>query len=142
MVVMLIDQVAQHLAALLLETLATQAAATPGNFLPSEQAEFVTEFEHERSLLIVAKPNKVRAHVLHRLEGFPHDVIRHGGGDSSVIFMIVRAAKQEPLAIELDRAALDPLDRAHAEARVHRLLAIFGFQSNLAIVESGCLGRP
>ena len=45
-VVMLVDHVAQHVAALLAKSLSTESATAPRDFLPHQQAKFIAEIEH------------------------------------------------------------------------------------------------
>jgi hypothetical protein len=51
---MLIDHIAQHVAALLAKPLAAQSTAAPRDLLPNQEAKFITEIKYEWSLLVVA----------------------------------------------------------------------------------------
>ena len=48
MIVMLVNHVPQHVAALLLVALAAKTTAAPWDFLPHEQPELITHLQHER----------------------------------------------------------------------------------------------
>src|SRR5690349_24865352 len=63
MIAMLIDEIAQHAARLFLVAFAAEAAATPRNLLPHEQAQLVAHFEHRARLLVMAEPDEVSAEI-------------------------------------------------------------------------------
>ena len=92
MIVMLVNQMREHVAALLLVSIAADAAATPRNFLPHQQAEFVAELQHQRRLLVMTKPNKIRTHVFDFLKRLAHDRIGHRSSNARVIFVILCSA--------------------------------------------------
>ena len=94
MVVVLVNHVTQHLAALLFVNFTAQPTSTPRDFFPCENPQLVAQLQHQRCLLVMAEPHEVHAHILHRLQCLPHDPVRHGGSDSRVVFMVMRATQQ------------------------------------------------
>lgn len=102
MVAMLADESLEHVAALLLVTVAADAAAAPWDLLPDEQSELIAELENKRCLLVVAEAHEVRAHFLDGHKGLADDLVGHGGGDSGVVLVVMRASEQETFAIELE----------------------------------------
>ncbi len=55
MIKVLVNHRSQHVAALPLVTRTAQAAATPRNLLPYEQAQFIAQLQYLRRLLVVAE---------------------------------------------------------------------------------------
>ena len=53
MVTMLLDEGLEHVAALLLVTVTTDATTAPGNLFPDEEAELIAKFQHQWSLLVM-----------------------------------------------------------------------------------------
>src|SRR6185369_13382775 len=112
---MLIDHVAQHAARLFLVAVAAEAAATPRNLFPNEQAQLVAQIENRARLLKMAKTDEVCAEVFDQLHLFAHEILGHGRAEAGVIFMTLRAANQQSLAVEFEWSVLDELKRAHAK---------------------------
>ena len=142
MIVMLVNEVAQHVPALLPVPFAPQTAPAPGNFLPDQQAQLVAQIQHQRCLLVVSQPHEIRPHVLDLAERLAHDLVRHGRRDAGMVLVIVGAAQEQPFPVELERAVLDPLDGTHAKPFGDRVLAVTRFEGQRAAVKRGRLGGP
>ena len=73
----------------------------------------------------MTESDEVRAHILDLLECLADDIIRHRGGHTRMILMILRAAQQQPLTVQLEWPVHDPLKEAHAEVFGHLLFALW-----------------
>ena len=138
----LVDQCPEHVTALLPVAFAAKPAAAPGDFLPDEQAQLVAEVEDERCLLVVAEADEVGPHLLDLRHRAADHVVGHGCRDSRVVFVVVGAAEEQPLAIELEGPVRHPLHAPQAESLVHAVLAVRRGERHRAGVELGRRGRP
>ena len=116
MVVVLFDHVGEHVLGVLLECLVPDARTAPWHLFPDHQTEFVAQVEDNPVLLVVSKPNKIRAHLADQLHLLSNEVITHRSGETGMIGMALRAAKENTLAIELEWAMLDELEMADPKA--------------------------
>ena len=91
---MLLDEGLQHIAALLLVTVATDAATTPRNLFPHQETQLVAQLQHQWSLLVMTQTYEIRAHILDGDEGLANDLIWHGRSHAGVVFMVVRALEE------------------------------------------------
>jgi hypothetical protein len=119
---MLINHIAQHVAALLTKSLAAQSTSAPRDFLPNQEAEFIAKIKHEWSLLVVTQTHKISPHFLHECEGLPDNGIGHSRSHAGVILVIVCAPEQEALPIYFERSVFDPLHRPDSKV-VNNLLS-------------------
>ena len=126
MIAMLVDCICQLLAHHLLPVVAADAAAAPRRFFPHQQAKLVAEIEHQAVLLIMCEADEVRAHRLDELHLFADQVVGHRARVARVVFVPMRAAQQQALAVQLERAVLAELEVANAEALRDRLDSCFG----------------
>ncbi len=109
MVVVLADHIAERAAAHLFEDLAAYSGAAPLDLFPDEDSEAVAEVEDAARLLVVREADEVDASILDELHLLVDQVVGHGGGISSVVFVAVGSAEQQALAVEFEGAVLDPL---------------------------------
>ena len=121
MVVVLRDHVAQGAAAHLFEDVIANAATAPGNLLPHEEAEPVAVLEHAPRLLIVRQPDEICAHVLDEVHLLVEQVVGHRRCVAGVVFVAMRPAQQQTLAIQLERAMVDEFGVADAEGLVRNI---------------------
>ena len=141
-VVMLVDHVAQHVAALLAESLSTESAPAPRDFLPHQQAKFIAEVEHKRSLLVVAQADEVGAHFFHERECLSNDCIRHCGRHAGVILVIMGSPEKESLPVYFERPVFDPFHGSDSKAVDHLLPPILAGEGDAAPVEFWRVGTP
>ena len=138
----LVDQRPEHVAALLPVAFAAEPAAAPGDFLPDEQPQLVAEVEDERCLLIVAEADEVGPHLLDLGHRAADHVVGHGCRDSRVVFVVMRAAEEQPLAVELEGPVRHPLHAPEAKPFVQAVLAVGRGERHGAGVEPRRCGRP
>src|SRR5215212_4752413 len=115
MIAMLVDQVAQHTPRLLLVTLAAQSAATPGNLFPHQQTQLIAHIEDHARLLVMPETNEVCAHVFYQTHLASHEILSHCGCETGMIFVTLRAANQQALAVQFEWTTLYEFKRAQAE---------------------------
>ena len=125
MIAMLIDHRRQLVLRHLLPRSVADAAAAPRQLLPHQQPKLIAQLEHQPRLLIVREPDEVRAHLLNHLHLFARHIIRNRRRIPSMVFMPMRSAQQQPLAIQLERPMLDELvsaarRNAHSTCSSHR----------------------
>lgn len=135
MVVVLVDHIAQHASGLLLVSLSSQPAAAPRYFLPDQQAQLVTGFEHGARLLIVSESDEVRPHLLDQLHLLASELFGHRRAEQGVVLVAMRAFNQEPFAIELEGPVRDELEVAQPKALGDAHLAVHAGQRNFTSVQ-------
>ena len=90
------------------------AAAVPREFVPDQEPEAVGGLVDDRVLRVVTEADEVGAHPLDLLHVAAVDRVGDGRGEAGVVLVPVRAAEQQPLAVEEEGAA--GLEREPAEA--------------------------
>ena len=90
----------------------------------------------------MAEADEVGPHLLDLRHRAADHVVGHGCRDSRVVFVVVGAAEEQPLAIELEGAVRHPLHAPQAESLVHAVLAVRRGERHGAGVELGRRGRP
>ena len=125
MVAMLVDHVAQHAPRLLAILLAAHAAAAPGNLFPHHDAELVAACSSaSREPLIVPQADEIAAHLLDHPHLLADQVFGHGRRQPGVVLVPLRAAQEQPLTVELERAVLRETRNNAGRSALHLLLAV------------------
>ena len=116
MVAVLRYHVGQHAAGLLAVGVTAQSAPAPGDFFPDEEAQLVAQAQDDVRLLVVSQADEVGAQGFYLLHFALHQLLGQGGAPSGVVFVAVRAAKQQAPAIEVERPVLLEAEVPEAEA--------------------------
>src|ERR1017187_4779965 len=135
MVAVLIDQVGQHGACLLLPFFTHNAGATPRRLFPNQDAQLIAEVKHDARLLVMAEANEICAHRLDELQFLAELGVRLSGGYTGVVHMPLCAAQQHAFAIQFEGAVIDELRVPDAETFLRSALAKLCGERDAAFVE-------
>ena len=131
---MLSNHIRQHPFSLPAIVLITDSATTPGNFLPDQNAQFITEIQNDFRLLIMSQTNEIHSHLLHHLHFLYHLLLSHGSGHACMIFMPVRTSQQQTSSIQHERAFFDEFKRTETETFTCCHFLSVGRYSNFASI--------
>src|SRR5579871_4997754 len=90
----------------------------------------------------MGETDEVDAYFFDELHLLIDEIVGHGGCVSGVVFVAVGSAEKKALAVEFERAMLDPLGMAKAEFFVCGVFAARVFDGDAALVELRLGGTP